>query len=161
MAERGSLKALVAAGLMGGLVGGVTIWLYEIVDQSWLRKVATPYQIAENTAVLVFGPKIRDFGVLAFLLGVAIHFATALVWGVLFALIWPVLRGRKVEATLAGGVFGVFAWVVMHNGLLAAFSPNPPAYTVLSVINGFMSHTWGFAVPLALTVKARLGGGGR
>ncbi len=105
--------------------------------------------------MLCFGPGIRGLGLGAFVLGVAIHFATALVWGVLFALIWPALA-RRVEASLAGLFFGVFAWVVMHSALLAAFSPNPPAYTVLSVINGFMSHTWGFAVPLALTVKARL-----
>jgi hypothetical protein len=158
MAGRSGLGAQLSAGLYGGLLGGVTIWVYELVDQSLLRQVTAPDQIVENTAALVFGPRIREFGPLAYGLGVLIHFATALIWGVLFALIWPFLRARKVEATLAALFFGVFAWVVMHNLLLARFSPNPPSYTVLTVINGFMSHTVGFAVPMALLIKARLGG---
>ena len=152
------LNARVSAGLMAGFVGGVTIWLYEIADQTFIRHVASPYRIAANTSVLAFGPKINDLGILAFVLGVAIHFAVALVWGVLFALIWPLLKACKVEATLAGLFYGVFAWVAMHNGLLAIFSPNPPAYTGFSILNGMISHTAGFAVPLALTVKARLKG---
>ena len=134
-------RATLKAGLLGGLVGGVTIWLYEIVDQSIFRKVATPYQIGENTAVLALGPDIRSLGAGAFALGAAIHLATALAWGVLFAFLWPSLRRRGAEATLAGGVFGVFAWIVMHDVLLAAFSPDPPAYATLSVINGLMSQT--------------------
>jgi hypothetical protein len=152
------LKARVSTGLTAGLVGGITIWIYEIVDQTFIRKVASPWQIAINTSVLAFGPKMKELGVLAFVLGVAIHFAVALAWGVLFALIWPMLKARKVEATLAGLVYGVFAWVVMHNGLLNTFSPNPPPYTGFSILNGMVSHTAGFAIPLALTVKARLKG---
>ncbi len=156
MAPAPSLGARVCAGLLGGLAGGVTIWIYELVVQAWLMKTSTPYDIVQNTAVLCFGPGIKGLGLGAFALGVAIHFATALIWGVVFAFIWPLLAARRVEATLAALFFGVFAWIVMHNGLLAAFSPNPPAYTVLGVINGFMSHTVGFAVPLALVIKARM-----
>ncbi len=152
------LGARVPTGLTAGFVGGVTIWLYEIADQTFIRHVASPYQIATNTSVLAFGPKIRGLGIVAFVLGMAIHFAVALAWGVLFALIWPALKARKVEATLAGLFYGVFAWVVMHNGLLNTFSPNPPPYTGFSILNGMISHTAGFAIPLALTVKARLRG---
>jgi uncharacterized membrane protein YagU involved in acid resistance len=155
-AQRTGLAAQISAGLLGGLVGGATIWIYELVVQSLLMKTNTPYQLVENTAVLCFGPGIRALGVGAFALGLLIHFATALVWGVVFALIWPPLAARRIEATLAALFFGVFAWGLMHNVLLAMFSPNPPSYNVLGVINGFMSHTWGFAVPLALTVKGRL-----
>ena len=146
----------LSAGLLGGLVGGVTIWIYEFVVQAWLMKTGTPYSIVENTAVLCFGPTIRSLGLGAFGLGIVIHFATALIWGVVFAWLWPALRARGVEATLAALVFGIVAWIVMHNVLLATFSPNPPVYTVLSVINGFMSHALGFAVPMALVIKARM-----
>jgi hypothetical protein len=44
---------------------------------------------------------------------------------------------------VSAGAFGIFAWIVMHNLLLAAFPPAPPSYTVYSVINGLMSHTAG------------------
>jgi hypothetical protein len=109
--------------------------------------------IAENTAVLSFGPGVRSLGAGALALGVAIHFLTAVLWGILFALIWPALRARSIEATLAALFYGIFAWIVMHNVVLALFSPAPPTYTVYSVINGLMAHTFAFSVPLALVIK--------
>jgi hypothetical protein len=44
---------------------------------------------------------------------VAIHFLTAVIWGIPFACIWPALRARAIEATLA-----------------ALCSPAPPGYTL-------------------------------
>jgi len=156
IAAPGGARGAISAGLLGGLTGGVTIWIYEEVVQAWLMKTAAPYAIVENTAVLCFGPAVRALGPGAFALGVVIHFATALAWGLTFAFLWPALKARGVEATLAALVFGIVAWMVMHNVLLATFSPNPPVYTTLSVINGLMSHTLAFAVPLALVVKAKM-----
>ena len=89
-------------------------------------------------------------------MGIAIHFLTAVLWGILFALIWPALRARCIEATLAALFYGIFAWVFMHNVVLALFSPAPPAYTVYSVLNGLMAHTFAFSVPMALVIKRLL-----
>ena len=66
------------------------------------------------------------------------------------------LRARSIEATLAALFYGVLAWVVMHNVVLALFSPAPPTYTVYSVINGLMAHTFAFSVPMALVIKRLL-----
>src|SRR3984885_3090470 len=147
------MNAKLRAGLVGGLVGAVTSWLYELVVGGRLRHLTSAHGIAENTAVLSFGPGIRSLGTGAFALGVGIHFLTAVIWGILFALIWPALRARSIEATLAALCYGIFAWVVMHNVILALFSPAPPTYTVYSVINGLMAHTFAFSVPLALVIK--------
>lgn len=150
-----SLAATIRAGLIAGIVGGIGVWIYELIVWVQLLGLTTSYGVVEGTAVLSFGPGIRAIGFGAFLLGLAIHFAAAMVWGVLFAVIWPWLRARNVEATLAALFYGVFVWIVMHNVMLALFSPAPPQYTVYSVINGFMSHL-AFAVPLALVVKRLL-----
>jgi hypothetical protein len=141
------------AGVIGGLVGALTSWIYELVVWVHLLHLTSVSGIAENTAVLSFGPAVRSLAAGALVLGVAIHFLTAVIWGILFALIWPALRARSIEATLAALFYGIFAWVVMHNVVLALFSPAPPTYTVYSVINGLMAHTFAFSVPLALVIK--------
>jgi hypothetical protein len=141
------------AGIVGGVVGAVSSWLYELIVWVHYLHLTTVRGIAENTAVLSFGPGIRGLGAGAVALGVAIHFLTAVIWGVLFAFIWPALRTRSIEATLAALFYGVFAWVFMHNVVLALFSPAPPSYTTYSVINGLMAHTFAFSVPLALVIK--------
>jgi len=134
-------------------VGALASWLYELIVWVHLLHLTSVSGIAENTAVLSFGPGVRSLGAGALALGVAIHFLTAVIWGILFALIWPALRARSIEATLAALFYGIFAWVVMHNVILALFSPAPPTYTVYSVINGLMAHTFAFSVPLALVIK--------
>ncbi len=147
---------MLRAGIAGGLVGAVTSWLYELVVWVHFLHLTTVPGIAENTAVLSFGPGIRTLGGAALALGVAIHFLTAVIWGALFAFIWPLLKARSIEATLAALCYGIFAWVVMHNVVLALFSPAPPHYTVYSVINGLMAHTFAFSVPMALVIKRLL-----
>ena len=158
MATRSGSKmsATLRAGLIGGVVGAVTSWLYELIVWVRLLHLTSAYGIAENTAVLSFGPAIRRLGAGAFALGVCIHFLTAVLWGILFALIWPALRARSIEATLAALFYGIFAWIIMHNVVLALFSPAPPTYTVYSVLNGFVAHSFAFSVPMALVIKRLL-----
>ena len=151
-----TVSAQLRAGVAGGLMGAVTSWIYELIVWVRLLHLTSAYGIAENTAVLSFGPGIRSLGAGAFALGVCIHFLTAIVWGILFALIWPALRARSIEATLAALFYGIFAWIIMHNVVLALFSPAPPTYTVYSVINGLMAHTFAFSVPMALVIKRLL-----
>ncbi len=150
------MNAKLRAGIIGGLLGAVTSWLYELIVWVRLLHLTSAYGIAENTAVLSFGPGIRRLGAGAFALGVGIHFLTAIVWGIGFALIWPALRARSIEATLAALFYGIFAWIIMHNVVLALFSPAPPTYTVYSVLNGFVAHTFAFSVPMALLIKRLL-----
>jgi hypothetical protein len=153
---RPTTSAKLWAGVVGGLVGALTSWLYELVVWVHYLHLTTVSGIAENTAVLSFGTGIRTLGAGAVALGVGIHFLTAVIWGVLFAWLWPALKARSIEATLAALFYGIFAWVVMHNVVLALFSPAPPTYTPYSVINGLMAHTFAFSVPLALVIKRLL-----
>ncbi len=150
------MAARLRAGAIAGVIGALTSWLYELIVWVHYLHLTTVPGIAENTAVLSFGPGIRSLGAGALAIGVAIHFVTAVIWGILFAYLWPALRARSIEATLAALFYGVFAWVVMHNVVLALFSPAPPTYTPYSVINGLMAHTFAFSVPMALVIKRML-----
>ena len=144
------------AGVIGGLVGGVIVWIYEAVVWVGAQHQMPLEGILRNATGLVFGKSAQEsLGALAYVIGVGIHFFFSLVWGVLFALIWPYFRRRGYEATFVALFYAVIAWVVMHLAIVLV-SDNHPNYTDPSVIiGGFMSHFF-FTVPLALVVKRQL-----
>jgi hypothetical protein len=108
----------VQAGVIGGLVGGLTIWLYEAIVWVGIQHLLPLAGIPTNAVGLVFGKEFQiDLGVAAYALGTAIHFAFAAAWGVGFALLWPVFRERKWEATLAALPYALVAWVIMHGAI--------------------------------------------
>jgi hypothetical protein len=153
--ERGGGAAL-RAGSIGGLVGGVIVWIYEaVVWVGWQHQMPLT-GIMRNATGLVFGKHAQEsLGLLAYLIGIGIHFFFALVWGVLFALLWPYFRRRGYEASFIALFYAMIAWVVMHLAI-ALVSDSHPDYTDPNVvIGGFMSHIF-FTVPLALVIKRRL-----
>src|SRR5271168_1107372 len=91
----------VRVGLLGGLVGGVTIWIYEAVIWVGALHLMPLAGIPRNATGLVFGKAVQDsLGPVAYVLGTAIHLVFALAWGVLFAIIWPFFQ-RRVDAATA------------------------------------------------------------
>jgi predicted anti-sigma-YlaC factor YlaD len=147
---------MVRAGLLGGLVGAGTIWVYEAVVWVGVQHLLPLSGIPANATGLVFGKAVQEsLGAGAYVLGTAIHLAFALSWGVLFALIWPWFRQRGWEATLVALFYAVLAWIVMHVAIAVTSSSHPNYFDPNVVIGGFMSHFF-FTIPLALIVKQRL-----
>ena len=147
---------MVRAGLIGGLVGGVVIWIYEAIVWVGAQHLMPLAGIPRNATGLVFGKEVQDsLGPAAYAAGTAIHLVFALAWGVLFALTWPFFRRRGFEATLVALFYAVAAWVVMHVAIAIASSNHPNYLDPNVTIGGFMSHFF-FTVPLALIVKQRL-----
>lgn len=149
-------RGAVRAGLMGGLAGGVIVWIYEaLVWVGWQHQMPLT-GIMRNATGLVFGPNVQSsLGLLAYVLGIGIHFFFALAWGVLFALVWPYFRRRGYEATFIALFYAVIAWIVMHLAIVLVSSSHPNYTDPNVVIGGLMSHIF-FTVPLALVVKRRL-----
>jgi predicted anti-sigma-YlaC factor YlaD len=112
--------------------------------------------IPANATGLVFGKAFQaSLGLGAHVLGTAIHFAFAMGWGVLFALIWPFFRKRGWEASLLALFYAAFAWIVMHAAIALVSTSHPDYLDPNVIIGGFMSHIF-FTVPLALVVKRKL-----
>jgi hypothetical protein len=150
-------KRIVRAGLLGGLVGGVTIWIYEAIVWVGVQHLMPLAGIPRNATGLVFGKAVQDsLGALSYVLGTAIHFFFVLAWGVLFAFAWPYFRRRGYEATLVALLFAPILWIVMHAAIAIATNDHPNYLDPTVVIGGFMSHFF-YTVPLALIVKQRLG----
>ena len=147
----------IRAGLIGGLLGGIIIWVYEAIVWVGVQHLMPLAGIPRNATGLVFGKDVQDsLGAIAYIVGTGIHFVFALAWGVIFALIWPTFRRHGYEATLVALFFAVVLWIVMHVAIAIVSSNHPDYLDPMVVIGGFMSHIF-YAVPLALYVKHRLG----
>lgn len=145
-----------AAGVAGGLVGGVSIWLYEAVVWVRIQHLLPLGGIPANAVGLVFGGPFRErLGPAAGLFGAVIHFGFAIAWGIAFAECWPWLRRRGWEASLAGLVLTPILWTVMHAAIVWAGHDHPDYSDPTVVIGGLLSHVF-YAVPMALVVKRRL-----
>jgi hypothetical protein len=156
MTPRFNLKLMIRAGAIGGLAGGLTIWLYEAVVWVGAQHLMPLAGIPRNATGLVFGKDVQEsLGWWAYLVGTGIHFLFSVAWGVLFAWIWPHFRKRGYEATLVALFFAVLAWIVMHVAIVLASNNHPNYYDPVVIIGGLMSHLF-FAVPLALIVKRQL-----
>ena len=151
------LREAVRAGLLGGLIGGVIIWIYEAIVWVGVQHLMPMAGIPRNATGLVFGKDVQEqLGALAYVVGTGIHFFFCFAWGVVFALVWPVFARRGYEATLVALFFAVFIWIVMHVAIAIVGSNHPNYLDPNVIIGGFMSHFF-YAVPLALIVKQRLG----
>lgn len=147
---------IIRAGSIGGLVGGVVIWIYEAVVWVGAQHLLPLTGIPPNAAGLVFGLRFQHaIGGWAYFLGTGIHFTFAVAWGILFAAIWPYFRRRGYEATLVALFYAPVAWIVMHAAIVVATNDHPNYYDPVVIIGGFMSHIF-FTVPMALVVKRLL-----
>ncbi|MGO9461108.1 MAG: hypothetical protein ACLPWS_12460 [Rhodomicrobium sp.] len=146
----------VPVGLLGGLAGGTIIWIYEAIVWVDVQGLMPLTGIPRNATGLVFGKDVQEsLGPLAYAVGTGIHFFFALVWGVIFAYIWPHFRQRGYEATFVALFFAVVLWIVMHVAIALVSSNHPNYLDPNVIISGVMSHFF-YAVPLALYVKKHL-----
>jgi len=151
-----SLAGTIRTGLAAGLIGGACIWGYEALVWAGAQHLMPVSAIPANATGLVFGKAVQQsLGVLAPLLGVSIHFGFAMVWGAVFALIWPWFQKRGWDATLLALFYAVILWIVMHVAITIAAHEHPDYNDPVVIIGGFMSHFF-FTVPLALYVKQKL-----
>jgi len=142
------------AGAVAGCVGGACIWVYEALVWVGVQHLMPLIGIPRNAVGLVFGRAIQNgLGYVSYPLGTAIHFGFAMLWGVVFAFIWPRLRRRGIEATFAALVYAVLLWAIMHAAIALATNDHPNYLDPNIVIGGVMSHLF-YTVPMALLVKA-------
>lgn len=142
------------ADIVGGLCGGVVIWIYEAIVWAGIQHQMPVTAIPANAVGLTFGKAAQSaLGGWAGVPGTAMHFGFACLWGMIFAALWPAFRRRGWEATALALPFAVVLWVVMHVAIALAGHQHPDYLDPNVVIGGIMSHLF-FAVPLALTVKA-------
>ena len=141
------------AGIIGGLLGGVVIWGYEACVWAGWQHLLPLSALPANAVGLTLGKAAQiDLGAAAYVLGTAIHFGFAVLWGLGFAQVWPHLRGRDWEASLAGLLLAPALWGIMHAGIALLGQQHPNYIDPAVVIGGMMSHIF-YTVPMALCVR--------
>lgn len=149
-------KQVFKAGALGGLAGGVVIWIYEALVWVGAQHLMPLAGIPRNAVGLVFGKEVQDtLGFFSYIFGTGIHFVFSIGWGLGFALIWPYFRKRGYEATFIALLYAAFAWIFMRVLIISAGQTHPDYLDPVVAIGGFMSHFF-YTVPLALVVKNRL-----
>ena len=146
----------VRSGLLGGLYGGLVVWIYEAIVWVGLQHQMPLAGISANATGLLFGkPTQAALGLLSHVIGISVHFGFSLAWGVGFAYLWPWFRRRGYEATYVALYYAAVAWIVMHAAIALVSDSHPDYLDPVVVIGGFMSHFF-FTVPMALYVKKHL-----
>ncbi len=91
IAVKSHVAEIVSAGLLGGLVGGVSIWIYEAIVWVGVTRLMPLAGIPRNATGLVFGKEVQDsLGPFAYILGKGIHFFFCFAWAALFAYLGPI-----------------------------------------------------------------------
>ena len=149
----------IRIGALGGLIGGLIIWIYEIVVWVNIQHLMPLSGLPANATGLVFGQDVKaSLGwPISAVIGTAIHFGFSCAWDVLFALIWPWFRKRGFEATFVALFYAVLAWIVMHLAIMSATPVHPNYGDPNVILGGFVSHAF-FTVPMALYIKRKMAG---
>src|SRR5260370_36768852 len=75
-------KQIVRAGLLGGLVGGVIIWIYEAIVWVGVQHPMPMAGLPRNATGWVFGKEVQEpLGASASVVGLAMHFSFCFSWG--------------------------------------------------------------------------------
>ena len=122
-------------GIIAGVIGGVVLSILLII--TYLTKGGDVWMAMKGSAAPFFHERAQQpgFDAAVVVLGLACHFAIAIVWGVLFS---QLAFGISKPATvIAGAAWGIVVWLVMYYlvlpvvGLAAVARSQPIAGAVI------------------------------
>jgi hypothetical protein len=145
-------RAFVVTGAAAGLIAGVILELYLLVTVVGIERVpiAQFYQYIASGAV---GP--AAFGSTSYaLLGVALHFAVSIMWGIGYAYATTTVSHLNMRPITSGAVFGFIVLMAMNLVEVGANIFRLPRNN-FELFNLFISHMIFFGIPLAWIVASR------
>lgn len=146
--HRGALAILA-----GGAIAGTFDIIYAIVYSSMHGVAAT--RVMQSVASGLLGQAAYDGGMSTALLGLALHYAMALLIAAIFWLASRRLAFMTRHAVVAGLVFGVCVYLVMNFVVipLSAF-PTKLVFTPERVAINVIAHMLLFGLPISLVTRA-------
>lgn len=136
-----------------GLVAG-TLDISENIIFNAFRHI-TPYQIFQYISSGLIGGNSFTMGGASVALGVAIHYAIAMTWTVVFYLLSRRLKFLTRQAAICGIVYGGVVYVIMNFAVLPMTGvPHArAAMTLASRISGVLALLFCIGLAIALLVK--------
>ncbi len=146
-----SLSSVVLSGAIAGIVGGILIDGYILVVAALGTHHPTPLELYQFDASAILG-KIAYSDPKYAWLGLAVHFAVSLGWGIGYA--YAAKQAPQIDAQplVSGIAYGLVVYVVMQAVQLAANVLQP--LTATTLVHGIIDHTLFFGLPVAYAVRA-------
>jgi len=136
-----------------GLVAG-TLDIGENIIFNYFRHV-TPYMIFQYIASGLIDGRAFAMGGESVALGVAIHYAIAMTWTVIFFLLSRKLIFLTRHAAVSGIVYGAIVYIIMNFAVLplSRIPHAPKAMTLASRISGVLALLFCIGLAIALLVR--------
>jgi hypothetical protein len=154
-----TLSIPVAKILTAGVLVGILDGLFAVVLYVAVLKLSTPIRVFQGVAAAVLGRESFQGGLATFALGLAMHFAVAHAWAIVYFLL---LQGsaalrRLVQAparaVVIGMAFGALVWVVMDLVVLPLTRARPTPVASGMFLTMLIGHMFVVGLPIALVLR--------
>jgi hypothetical protein len=146
--------------VIGGLVAGALDLAFALVFAA--SNGVGPVKLLQVIASGWLGEASFAGGAGTAALGLASHFALALLWAALFAAVATRWRALTAYPVPAGIAFGIVVFLVMRLAVLPLSAyPRPVTFKPLATTLDLASHMLLFGLPIALAARRALGGAPR
>ncbi len=106
---KNAIRTILLTGLLAGVLDGLAAAI-----SYYLSTHKNPEAVFKFIAKGVFGQDALTGGTGMVIWGILFHFLIAMIWTVLFFLIYPRLKFLSKNLVLTGLVYGLFVWTVMN-----------------------------------------------
>jgi hypothetical protein len=144
--------APIVPGLVAGALGAILIDVYLLIAVVAIAHAATLTGFYQYVASSLIGNDAYASASYAWL-GLALHLAASLAWGVGYAYIAARLPQLRSRPATSGIVFGVVVMIAMQLVEVAANIYTLP--NTIALLNSFVAHTLFFGIPVAYIVSKR------
>lgn len=148
-----TLPAFAIPGAIAGFLGAVLIDLYLLLTLVAIGHVTTIAGFYEFVASGALGKSAYGSSS-AFALGVAVHFAVGIAWGIGYAYLAARTPQVRTKPALSGTVFGLTVMVSMQFVEIAANIYTIPSTALF--FNNVVAHVVFFGLPIAYIVRSRI-----
>ena len=149
-----SLSGVARAGVLGGLIGAVTIDAYLLSVYVYVAHAYTPTRFFQYVASGAIGKSAYGDPSFAWL-GLALHVGVSAGWGIGFAYVaarTPQVRARPFTSGIVfGGVVMLAMWLIEFAAAIWQFP------TVATFEHALVAHTLFFGLPVSYAVSRELG----
>jgi uncharacterized membrane protein YagU involved in acid resistance len=152
--NKSALSTIIWAGLVAGTLDALAAMTMFII-----RTGKNPAAVWRYVASGVFGKDALTGGTDVVIWGLIFHFLIALIWAVIFFVIYPTLRRLIRNSVVTGLLYGVLVWLVMNLVVLPlSHIPPAPPFDLSKALIGMAIIMVCVGLPISLIVSKHYSG---
>ena len=125
------LKIILLTTLLAG-----SLDILSAILSTYIRFGLGPDRVFKFIASGLFGSNAFSGGIKMVLAGIILHYFIALIWTVIFFIVFPKLKFKQLNKFVVGFLYGIFVWLIM-NLIVVPISNTPKiTFTTLGVTLG-------------------------